>query len=144
MSSRPKVVPLRPPKDPEATPSAPPAEESTRKDGLLVAVARAVEAGRHGMTWENLAALGSAAYFSWHSEDVDDFGRDARFTETIRPLLEFLYTHASQPEYTYRHRWQVGDLVMWDNRSVQHRGVHDHGAAERRMHRVTIQGDRLS
>jgi taurine dioxygenase len=61
-----------------------------------------------------------------------------------RPLLEFLYAHASQPEYTYRHRWQVGDLVMWDNRSVQHRGVHDHGSAERRMHRVTIQGDRLS
>jgi 1-acyl-sn-glycerol-3-phosphate acyltransferase len=57
-----------------------------------VAVARALEAGRHGVTWENVAALWSAAYFSWHSEEVDEFGRDPKYTETIRPLLEFLYT----------------------------------------------------
>jgi 1-acyl-sn-glycerol-3-phosphate acyltransferase len=78
---------MRPP-----APASPAAAEAARRDGLLVAIARAIEAGRHGLTWENLAALWSAAYFSWHSEDVDDFGRDARFTETIRPLLEFLYT----------------------------------------------------
>lgn len=90
MSSRPKVVPMRPAGAPAA--SSPAAVEAARRDGLLVAIARAVEAGRHGLTWENLAALWSAAYFSWHSEDVDEFGRDAKFTETIRPLLEFLYT----------------------------------------------------
>ena len=92
MSSRPKVVALRPRSDAEAAPPSPPAGQSARDDGLLVAIARAVEAGRHGLNWENLASLLSAAYFSWHSEDVDDFGRDAKFTETIRPLLEFLYT----------------------------------------------------
>ncbi|HEY2944601.1 MAG TPA: lysophospholipid acyltransferase family protein [Vicinamibacteria bacterium] len=88
MSSRPRVVPLRPAPEPRATPAAAPAH----RDGLLVAIARALEAGRHGLTWENAAALWSAAYFSWHSEEVDEFGRDAKFTETIRPLLEFLYT----------------------------------------------------
>jgi 1-acyl-sn-glycerol-3-phosphate acyltransferase len=92
MSSRPKVVPLRAQKDADASSPAPPAVAAARRDGLLVAMARAVEAGRHGLTWENLAALWSAAYFSWHSEEVDEFGRDAKFTETIRPLLEFLYT----------------------------------------------------
>jgi 1-acyl-sn-glycerol-3-phosphate acyltransferase len=93
MSSRPKVVPMRRPKGTEAAAAlAAPAVEAARKDGLLVAIARAIEAGRHGITWENLAALWSAAYFSWHSEEVDEFGRDAKFTETIRPLLEFLYT----------------------------------------------------
>ncbi|PYQ02441.1 MAG: hypothetical protein DMF82_16080 [Acidobacteria bacterium] len=91
MSSRPKVVPMRRPAGAAAA-SSPAAVEAARRDGLLVAIARAVEAGRHGLTWENLAALWSAAYFSWHSEDVDEFGRDAKFTETIRPLLEFLYT----------------------------------------------------
>ena len=91
MSSRPKVVPLRPRTSAEDTPAAA-AAEAARKDGLLVAIARALEAGRHGLTWENVAALWSAAYFSWHSEEVDEFGRDAKFTETIRPLLEFLYT----------------------------------------------------
>jgi 1-acyl-sn-glycerol-3-phosphate acyltransferase len=94
VSSRPKVVPLRPRKGAEDAPraAAAPAAEAPPRDGLLVAVARALEAGRHGLTWENLAALWSAAYFSWHSEEVDEFGRDAKFTETIRPLLEFLYT----------------------------------------------------
>jgi 1-acyl-sn-glycerol-3-phosphate acyltransferase len=95
VSSRPKVVPLRPGKSAEDAPHAAavaPAAEASHKDGLLVAVARALEAGRHGITWENVAALWSATYFSWHSEEVDEFGRDAKFTETIRPLLEFLYT----------------------------------------------------
>jgi 1-acyl-sn-glycerol-3-phosphate acyltransferase len=91
VSSRPKVVPLRPRRAASASPESAPAEAG-RRDGVLVAVARALEAGRHGVTWENVAALWSAAYFSWHSEEVDDFGRDPKFTETIRPLLEFLYT----------------------------------------------------
>ena len=96
MSSRAKVVPMRRTAASErgraAGPDAAPAYEAAHRDGLLVAVARALEAGRHGLTWENVAALWSAAYFSWHSEEVDEFGRDAKFTETIRPLLEFLYT----------------------------------------------------
>jgi 1-acyl-sn-glycerol-3-phosphate acyltransferase len=93
VSSRPKVVPLRRREGAAAPPeAAAPSALPPRRDGLLVALARALEAGRHGLTWENLAALQSAAYFSWHSEEVDEFGRDAKFTETIRPLLEFLYT----------------------------------------------------
>jgi len=92
VSSRPKVVPLRgrAASEPSDEPAAPAA--AARRDGLLVAIARTIEAGRHGLTWENLAALQSAVYFSWHSEEVDEFGRDAKFTDTIRPLLEFLYT----------------------------------------------------
>jgi 1-acyl-sn-glycerol-3-phosphate acyltransferase len=63
-----------------------------RGEGALVALARLLEAGRGAGTWENLARLWSAAYFAWHSEEVDEFGFDPRFTETIRPLFEFLYT----------------------------------------------------
>ena len=91
MSSQPKVVLLRPVTRGEPQRDAAP-EATPRREGLLVALARALEAGRHGLGWENVADLWSAAYFSWHSEDVDEFGRDARFIETIRPLLEFLYT----------------------------------------------------
>jgi taurine dioxygenase len=58
-----------------------------------------------------------------------------------RPLLEYLWRHATSPDLTFRHHWRQGDLVMWDNRSVQHYAVHDHGDAPRTMHRVTIVGD---
>ena len=57
-----------------------------------------------------------------------------------RPLLEFLYSRASRPEYTWRHRWRVGDLLLWDNASVQHAVVPDVAKGERSLHRVTIEG----
>ena len=37
-------------------------------------------------------------------------------------LLRELPEHATQREFVYRHRWQVGDLVMWDNGATMHRG----------------------
>jgi taurine dioxygenase len=55
-------------------------------------------------------------------------------------LLRFLYEHASRLELTYRHHWLPGDLVLWDNRSVQHRVIADHGRADRKLHRVTLLG----
>lgn len=55
-------------------------------------------------------------------------------------LLRHLYEHASRLELTYRHHWEPGDLVLWDNRSVQHRVIADHGSQERLLHRVTLLG----
>ncbi|HKJ25869.1 MAG TPA: TauD/TfdA family dioxygenase [Myxococcota bacterium] len=57
------------------------------------------------------------------------------------PLLRFLSAFATRPDLTLRHRWKAGDLVIWDNRSVQHHAIHDHGDATRRLHRITIEGD---
>lgn len=56
-------------------------------------------------------------------------------------LLDYLYEHSARPDFQARHRWQAGDLVMWDNRSVLHYAVHDHGDAARTIHRVQVQGD---
>jgi len=61
--------------------------------------------------------------------------------EESRPLLAWLCRQAVTPDVTMRHRWRKGDLVMWDNRSVQHYAIHDYGDAQRRMHRVTVIGD---
>ena len=58
--------------------------------------------------------------------------------EESRGILQFLYAHASSPEFVYRHRWRDGDVVMWDNRCLLHYAVHDHGDATRLMHRVTV------
>lgn len=52
-------------------------------------------------------------------------------------------SHATRPEFVYRHRWQVGDVVMFDNRCLMHYVSVDHGPdLHRRMHRTTAAGDR--
>ena len=60
--------------------------------------------------------------------------------EESRPLLEFLWAHGSQPDLTVRHRWSVGDIVMWGNRCVMHYAIHDYDDDAREMHRVTLRG----
>ena len=46
-------------------------------------------------------------------------------------ILPFLLRHVSRPEFTYRHRWQEGDLVVWDNLATQHYALFDYD--ERRV-----------
>jgi taurine dioxygenase len=57
-------------------------------------------------------------------------------------LLTFLYRHIASPDFNCRFRWRVNSVAMWDNRCTQHRAVGDNPAAERRLERVTIEGDR--
>ena len=56
-------------------------------------------------------------------------------------LPEFLFEHATQPAFIYRHQWRVHDLVFWDNRCTIHHAIRDYGDAARHMHRTTICGD---
>ena len=56
-----------------------------------------------------------------------------------RMLLLDLLEHATQPGFVYRHRWRVGDLVMWDNRCVLHRGRHFDPAVRRELRRSTTE-----
>ena len=60
--------------------------------------------------------------------------------EESRCLLEFLYARTRTHEYHYRHRWEPGTLVFWDNRLVQHSAVHDYYPQRRMMNRVTLKG----
>ncbi|TWT12977.1 TauD/TfdA family dioxygenase [Reyranella sp. CPCC 100927] len=56
-------------------------------------------------------------------------------------LLDALIAHAIQPQYQYRHRWQQGDIVVWDNRCTMHKANADYPeGARRRMHRVIVEG----
>ena len=55
-------------------------------------------------------------------------------------LLEELWTHATRDALTWRHRWQVGDLVLWDNRCTMHRRDAFDPTARRVMHRTQIKG----
>jgi taurine dioxygenase len=55
-------------------------------------------------------------------------------------LLDELWGFADSPEFVYDHRWRVGDLVLWDNRSTMHRRDPFDNAARRVMHRTQIKG----
>jgi len=59
-----------------------------------------------------------------------------------RALLAELLAHVTQPAFCYRHEWQEGDLVVWDNRCVLHRATpYDTSRFKRLMQRTTISGD---
>ena len=56
-------------------------------------------------------------------------------------LIEELHAHCLRPEFQYRHKWQVGDLLMWDNAASMHIAICDYELPERRlMHRTTVAG----
>ena len=57
-----------------------------------------------------------------------------------RDLLLELYRWQSRPEFQYRHRWEAGTLLMWDNRSVLHMATGGYDGHERLLHRTTIAG----
>src|SRR5262245_6483417 len=76
-------------------------------------------------------------YVASHASHVVDMPADEG-RALIRRLIEF----ATRPERVYSHRWTAGDLVMWDNRSMLHRGrPWDHARYRRVMHRTTVAGE---
>ena len=62
-------------------------------------------------------------------------------TAESRMYLQDLLEHATQRENIYVHQWEVGDLVIWDNRSTLHRGRRYDIAERRELRRTTINDD---
>jgi taurine dioxygenase len=60
--------------------------------------------------------------------------------ETSSRLLDELWAYATQPKFCYEHRWRVGDLLLWDNRSTMHRRDPFDNSMRRVMHRTQIKG----
>lgn len=66
---------------------------------------------------------------------------DGMTEEESDALLKMLLAHATRPEFSYRHIWQPGDLMMWDNRCTMHLAPPDYShATTRHMHRTTLLG----
>ena len=56
-------------------------------------------------------------------------------------LIAELDAHCVRPEFLYRHKWQIGDLLLWDNAASMHLAICDYALPERRlMHRTTVIG----
>lgn len=75
-------------------------------------------------------------YLSSHAGRIDGLSvPDAKL------LLLDLVNHATQKKFVYIHKWQTGDLVMWDNRQTMHRVRPFPVNEPRDMRRTTIVGD---
>lgn len=116
---------------------------STRKDTLA-----------RGLTPEEEEALGEllhpiirthpetgrrALYLNRNRMDrIPEFGR-----ERSEMLLDDLMAHATQEQFTYRHKWNQGDVVIWDNRCTMHKANGDYPEGARRyIVRMMTQGER--
>lgn len=56
-------------------------------------------------------------------------------------LLQRLMLHATRDKYVYRHQWQMGDLVIWDNTGAMHRVAPFDRESRREFHRCTLNGE---
>ena len=78
-----------------------------------------------------------ALLLGMHASHVEGMAADES-----RAQLDALQQFATQPQFTYRHTWRVGDLVMWDNRCTMHRAMPYALEKDRRLlHRTTIAGE---
>ena len=80
---------------------------------------------------------GRKALFLGRRPNAYVFGMNVAQSEV---LLDALWAHATQPSFTFCHRWKVGDLLMWNNLSVLHRRDPFDPKTRRVMHRSQIKG----
>lgn len=70
------------------------------------------------------------------------FGISGLPDDEAADILDDLAERVTRPEYVYRHEWQQGDVLMWDNCLVQHLAIQDYALPQRRlMWRTTIKGE---
>jgi alpha-ketoglutarate-dependent 2,4-dichlorophenoxyacetate dioxygenase len=108
------------------------------RPGFFTAEERAVYPPvRHPLVRVNPVNGCRALFLGAHASHVEGLP-----VEEGRALLQALLAHVTRPEFCYRHEWQEGDLVVWDNRCVLHRGTpYDTARHRRLMQRTTVSGD---
>jgi alpha-ketoglutarate-dependent taurine dioxygenase len=100
-----------------------------------LAVWQARPAKVHPLVWCHRSGRRSLV-LSTTASHVDGMDRDEG-----RALLDELMARSTTPERVYRHEWEVGDMVVWDNRGVLHRACPYDPTSARDMHRTTLFGD---
>ncbi|HSE00221.1 MAG TPA: TauD/TfdA family dioxygenase [Burkholderiales bacterium] len=88
---------------------------------------------RWRIRWRNPANGRDSLYVASHTFAIDGMAQ-----EEAQALIAELIEHTTAPGHTYLHRWQPGDVIMWDNRCVLHRGRPWPGDKPRHVVRTTI------
>jgi alpha-ketoglutarate-dependent taurine dioxygenase len=96
----------------------------------------AVPAAEHPLVKAHAGTGQKVLYLGCHAREVVGMP-----LEEGRALLRELERWATQPRFVYRHRWRIGDLVIWDNRGTMHRATaYDASKHRRVMHRTEVSG----
>lgn len=108
------------------------------RPGFFTAEERAVYPPvRHRLVRVNPVNRRANLFLGAHASHVEGLPLDEG-----RALLKALLDHVTQPQFVYRHEWQEGDLVIWDNRCVLHRATpYDTVNHQRFMQRTTVSGE---
>lgn len=56
-------------------------------------------------------------------------------------ILDYVYRHSCQHQFSVRYHWTQGDIAIWDNRNTQHAVVGDFGSMPRKIQRITVEGE---
>jgi alpha-ketoglutarate-dependent 2,4-dichlorophenoxyacetate dioxygenase len=89
---------------------------------------------RHRVVRRHPGSRRNALYIASHASHIIGMP-----LEEGRMLLRELIEFATQPRFVYRHKWRIGDLVIWDNRCTMHRATPFEATGHvRDMRRTTI------
>lgn len=88
---------------------------------------------RWRIRWRNPANGRDSLYIASHTYAIDGMPRDE-----AQDLLAELIDHTTAPGHTWLHRWQPGDVILWDNRCILHRGRPWPDGEPRHIVRTTI------
>ena len=89
----------------------------------------------HPVTGKKALYLGRRR--TWPSQYIEGIPNDSE------DLLDRLWAHATQPEYAWTHEWQIGDFIVWDNRSAMHRREVVNSTMPRVMWRSQFAGEKV-
>jgi taurine dioxygenase len=148
--------------DQQAAWDALPAAQQTRLRGLMGIHSARVGYARDGRYGERDRALGRSMAIRYGDSALatqahpvarthPETGRTVLFVspgytigiegmadDEARALLRSLFEHQRQPRFVYRHRWEPGTLLLWDNRRLVHAATGGYEGHRRLLHRITI------
>ena len=75
-----------------------------------------------------------------YANSVYTIGFEGMSDDVAQPLLQRLFKHSVNENFTCRLRWQPGTIAIWDNRCTQHFAINDYAGERREMFRTSVKG----